>query len=523
MKLAVGYIRSSKDKHDVSLDSQRRGIAELARSKGFTLIGEYADAVESGKDDQRPAYQRMLRDLAARGRAWNVILAFDTSRIARRTYIAQTLQHEARKRGVTILYVKVPETDPINTVILQNVFQAMDEVHSLMSREKGLAGMAENVRRGFRAGGRAPVGYRFEKVATSVVREGEAVSKSRLVPDDRAPAIAAYLRARAAGQHGSSVARRLALPISRSGLVDVEWNALTYAGHTTWNMRRSKDTEGGGTRRPRAEWMIQRGTHEALITDAEAETILIRLEARGGAARRFRGTAYLLSGLVVRPDGKPWHGDRGCYATRGGSLDAELLERAVLGQLGVDLAAPAIVQAFVREIAALQEQLQDRSELEVARAALADVQKRVAKLTGLIEHAREPRPILARLDELEEERRGAAERVMRGEDAQERVKTLQRLTEADVAALLGRMASDIQALDRDALKDVLRAWIDRIELDPATRSGRIVYRLSLSRDKVASPPRRGANPPVLVAAGGTFLISRLRRPMAVGPRRRSHA
>lgn len=510
MRAAVTYVRSSKDRADVSLDAQRRALAQLAKEKNLPIIGEYADAVESGKDDQRPGYQRLLRDLAGRGRAWNVILAFDTSRIARRTYIVQALQQEARKRGVSILYVKVQETDPISTVILHNVFQAMDEVHSLMSREKGLAGMAENVRRGFRAGGRAPTGYRFEAVATATVRNGEAVSKSRLVVSEDAPAIATYLRGRAAGAHGSSLARRLAIRISRSGLVDLEWNALTYAGHTTWNMRRAKDVERAGARRPRSEWMIQRDTHEALITDQEAETILVRLEAGRHSPRR-RGSVYLLSGLLVRPDGKPWHGDRCDYRTAGGSINAEVLERAVLEQIAIDVATPAIIGGFAREVRALQEQLQDRHELEAARAALADIEKRVAKLTGLIEFAKEPRPIMARLDELELERRSAAERVLRADDAQDRVKTLQAITEADVAALLATMAASIQDLDRDALKDVLRAWIGRIELDPATRAGQLVYRLTLSRDKVASPPRHGAIPAAIMAPGHPFNVVWRRR------------
>jgi site-specific DNA recombinase len=76
----------------------------------------------------------------------------------------------------------------------------MDEAHSMLSREKGLAGMAENVRRGHRAGGRAPIGYRLERQATGAMRDGAAVTKSKLAPSDHAPAIAAYLKARAAGE-----------------------------------------------------------------------------------------------------------------------------------------------------------------------------------------------------------------------------------------------------------------------------------------------------------------------------------
>jgi hypothetical protein len=44
-----------------------------------------------------------------------------------------------------ILFVKIPETDPLSDLIIGHVYQLLDHIHSHMSREKGLAGMAENV------------------------------------------------------------------------------------------------------------------------------------------------------------------------------------------------------------------------------------------------------------------------------------------------------------------------------------------------------------------------------------------
>jgi DNA invertase Pin-like site-specific DNA recombinase len=119
----------------------------------------------------------MLRELKARERTWSAILIYDTSRIGRRRYIAEAFRHECKKLGVEIIFAKVPEVDPISQVILDSVLQAMDEVHSLMSREKGLAGMAENVRQGFRAGGRAPYGYRLISIDTGQIRDGQESSR----------------------------------------------------------------------------------------------------------------------------------------------------------------------------------------------------------------------------------------------------------------------------------------------------------------------------------------------------------
>jgi site-specific DNA recombinase len=60
--------------------------------------------------------------------------------------------------------------------------------------------------------------------------------------------------------------------LKHESLVDVEWRALTYAGCTVWNQTQSRGIgaggyQGGSKRRPRAEWQIQRATHEALIDE----------------------------------------------------------------------------------------------------------------------------------------------------------------------------------------------------------------------------------------------------------------
>ncbi len=114
--------------------------------------------------------------------------------------MAQVFKHEAKKRKIQILYSKLPESDPIADMVIVGVMEVFDELHSLMSKEKGLAGMAENVRQGYRAGGRAPKGYQLVKILTGAMREGEAVTKSKLEPSKDAPVISRYLKMRAPGR-----------------------------------------------------------------------------------------------------------------------------------------------------------------------------------------------------------------------------------------------------------------------------------------------------------------------------------
>lgn len=121
-----------------------------------------------------------------RPRAWSSVLLLDTSRVARKPIIAVLFERDAERNGVRVIYKSIPGDDPITGQLIKSVFRAPDEYHSLISKAKGLAGMAENVRQGFRAGGRAPRGYRLVPVRTRGLRDGSEVLKSKLEPDNDA-------------------------------------------------------------------------------------------------------------------------------------------------------------------------------------------------------------------------------------------------------------------------------------------------------------------------------------------------
>ena len=94
-------------------------------------------------------------------------------------------------------------------------------------------------------------------------------------------------------------------------MIEMECNALTYAGHTVWNVQNGKSPDGGYVggrkRKPRAEWLIQERTHEPIITTDEAEIILTGLESRTISDAVSAATSgmsdYLLTGLLCTADG----------------------------------------------------------------------------------------------------------------------------------------------------------------------------------------------------------------------------
>src|SRR5208283_4606891 len=163
------------------------------------------------------------------------------------------------------------------------------------------------------------------------------------------------------GRRSSRIAltRQLKIKWRATSLIGLEWNALTYAGHTVWNVHNEFTAEGykgGVKRRPRGEWVIQRDTHPALISDAVAETVLKQIEKASHGDGRQRGAAHLLTGILKTPSGGPWYGNRTArsefYRAQVGkgsrSYLAERVDRAVIETVAQDLQSPAFVAAAVK-------------------------------------------------------------------------------------------------------------------------------------------------------------------------------
>ena len=491
---AVTYLRSSKDRSDVSIDAQRRALHELARARSLAIVGEFADAVESGKDDDRPGFQQLLAALRDPARTWQTVLALDTSRVARRRALSLIFEeHECAKRGVRVIYKSIPDSDPMTEMLLRSILQAMDEWHSLNSKAKGLAGMAENVRQGFRAGGRAPRGYRLEYTSTGAIRDGSPVLKSKLIVGDDAPQVAAYLRARAAGEPRGRVLSRLRFDWPVTSLVGMEWQALTYAGHTAWgihNERNGGAYNTGTKRKPRKDWLVTRSTHEPLITDDEAEAILKQVER--GQERRTRATAreYLLAGLLVTPEGQQWHGDsgEGYRLGKGRRIAAARVDDAVLGQIATDWSSDAAIKRATTAVRALVPV--DHKRMATNEKQLKTLTDRIGRLIDIMATVENPAPYQRRIAEMEAERAALVDELSRQHAQADLEKTSLQISEADVRVALRGLLDDLRdkACRVAELRTALASQIDRVVLDPVTERCVIHYRLTTG---VNLAPQRG--------------------------------
>lgn len=354
---------------------------------------------------------------------------------------------------------------------------------------------------GWRGTGRAPRGYRLEYSATGAVRDGAPVMKSRLVPSDESPVVQAYLQARAAGELRDRILTRLGLRWPGASLNGMDWQALTYAGHTVWNVhaeREGSTSTTGTRRRPRSEWIIRRSTHEALITDDEAEAILARLERQRAAHTRQDARHYLLTGLLVTPDGAAWAGDQGGFyrVGKGKRVAANRVDQAVVQRIFQELTAPATARKILEQMRLLVAQ-------PVDGRALAGLQRRINALTGQIGKTvdmaaalADPTPVLRRVTELEQQRQQVVDELERLQGLQASQQDALTLDESDVVGMLAAVQAEMQAAAEPAgLKAALADLVERVELDPLSLRLRVAMRIG---GGVTLASRRGAelSPPL---------------------------
>lgn len=477
-KKAALYLRSSKDRAEVSLDAQREELKSLASKNGLEVTATFEDAVYSGSSDDRPGFQDLVQ--ALKSHSFDHLLVYDTSRIARSVLIAQVFKRECERHGVRILYASTPiDLDPITSVLLNSVYEAFDQMHSMMSRKKGLAGMRQNIAKGWRAGGRAPLGYRLLHEPTGGIRDGRPVMKSKLALSEDADLVARYLKARAALEPRAAAVKRLGISWPFTTLVAVDWNALVYAGHTVWNRHREKKSRGSGLtkRRDRGDWVVQRDTHPALITDLEAEAIiaLMMTSKIGEAVRNARTHAsnFLLAGLLVTSDGRSWVGAGPRYRLkptadqRGRYVDRVAIEEAVVAQVRQDIADEGFIGRLTAATREWYPETDPGQDLEKQAQRLERDAERAAKLAL---ETSEPGPFIS----LMEGKRRQAEAVRRQAEAarldNEALRATRGITRETVKEAVSQAQSDTALVRSLVAKVVLEPDLScRIDYLPALR------------------------------------------------------
>lgn len=124
----------------------------------ITIIKIYADRAKSAKTDNRPGFQRMVKDSFKK--AFSYVIVYTLDRFSRSRYDSVIYKAKLKKNGVRVLSAKENIKDDPSGIILESVLEGYVEYFSAELAQKVKRGMTENILEKKWPGTPVPFGYK---------------------------------------------------------------------------------------------------------------------------------------------------------------------------------------------------------------------------------------------------------------------------------------------------------------------------------------------------------------------------
>lgn len=157
MKAVIYAGYSSDNQREESIEGQLRDCNEYAKYNDITVVGSYIDRGLSAKTDNRPNFQKMIKDSAKR--LFDVIIVWKLDRFARNRFDSAYYKNVLKKNGVRVVSAKESISEGAEGIILESVLEGYAEYYSVELGEKVNRGMTDNALKCLYNGSIVPLGY----------------------------------------------------------------------------------------------------------------------------------------------------------------------------------------------------------------------------------------------------------------------------------------------------------------------------------------------------------------------------
>lgn len=170
MKTAVIYARYSSDSQtEQSIDGQLRVCEEYAKSHDILILNTYIDRAMTGTNDNRPDFQRMIKDSSRK--EWNYVICYKFDRFSRNKYETAMHKKTLKDNGVKVVSATEFVPDTPEGIIFESMLEGYAEYYSAELSQKIRRGNNESRRKGNLTGGKIPFGYKNENKKAVVIPE----------------------------------------------------------------------------------------------------------------------------------------------------------------------------------------------------------------------------------------------------------------------------------------------------------------------------------------------------------------
>ncbi len=119
---AVIYARFSSEKqNEASIEGQLRECMDYANFNNIEVIGNYIDRAQSAKTDNRPNFQKMIKD--SYKRMFDCILVWKLDRFARNRYDSAYYKNVLKKNGVRVISAKESISQGADGILLESILE----------------------------------------------------------------------------------------------------------------------------------------------------------------------------------------------------------------------------------------------------------------------------------------------------------------------------------------------------------------------------------------------------------------
>ncbi|MCC4115346.1 recombinase family protein [Aromatoleum toluclasticum] len=165
----VLYARVSTERQamkDLSIPDQLRRMRDYCERRGYGILTEYVDEGRTATDDNRPAFQQMVRRVLSGEENIHAIVVHSFSRAFRNATDLAVYLRDLTKVGARLVSVTQDvDESPIGRFVTL-FYGLVDEMNSAENSKHVKRAREENARRGFHNGSKPPFGYKAVETKT---------------------------------------------------------------------------------------------------------------------------------------------------------------------------------------------------------------------------------------------------------------------------------------------------------------------------------------------------------------------
>ena len=172
MKVVIYARFSSHSQTEQSIEGQLKTCYQYAEQNNLTVIDEYIDRAFSGKTDDRPAFQKMIRD--SDKHTFEGVLVYQLDRFARDRYGSAIYKAKLKRNGVRVMSARENIADDASGILVEGVLESMAEYYSAELSQKIIRGHTINAEKCLSNGSNPGLGFKVKEDRSFYVDEDEA-------------------------------------------------------------------------------------------------------------------------------------------------------------------------------------------------------------------------------------------------------------------------------------------------------------------------------------------------------------